>query len=519
MQKLPKKIIKTLDFKLANRRILKDIMTDFIYAPHYNIIYKYAQEDLIEMLKSDLQSSSYQPSLPISMEIPKANGFTRPGSILNPFDRLFYQSIIDQIAPDAEKLIDRSKVFSYELLADVEEGFMFKPSHESYSRYQDQIIKIINTRGNNFVLVSDVAAFFELLYQHNLINLLNAAGCNVHLVNALDGLLSSFSGKNSYGIVQGVFPSDFLGNFYLCSLDAEQELEGVEFVRYVDDMITFFDTEIDAKRHQINLCRILRKEGLSLNESKSYIKESLHYIGEESAVDLMFQNAWMEVSINFDRDDFYQAIFPWDVEDEILEGDDEKEVEATRTLFHNFDVYPSVRDKIDKFCLPILATANDDSAVDYVLNNFSSKPHLCQPYIRYLSQFLNDNSKVLPSLTTILSDKSIVFPNQYMWIYASLMNINKVDSNVVDISLNHLRNFTFPHTLRALAAIFVGKWGNAKQKRVLKHQYEEEPSEYVKSAMLFSAQYFPYKEKDTCFRSWGSSSKINSLIVKALRKM
>ncbi|MEO7858983.1 MAG: hypothetical protein ABIU05_00845, partial [Nitrospirales bacterium] len=92
-------VIKLLNPKQALGRINTDILTDFILAPHYSAIYAHAGDDLWEAAKMALSSGSYEPELPITIDVPKKSGLTRPGSILSPLDRFVYQALIDLIAP------------------------------------------------------------------------------------------------------------------------------------------------------------------------------------------------------------------------------------------------------------------------------------------------------------------------------------------------------------------------------------------------------------------------------------
>ena len=67
-----------------------------------------------------------------------------------------------------------------------------------------------------------------------------------------------------------------------------------------------------------------------------------------------------------------------------------------------------------------------------------------------------------------------------------------------------------------MAAIFAAKHGVAQQKRTVRTSYEDEPSDYVRSAILYSSRYLSAVEKKTCKRAWGGHSEINALIAKAI---
>jgi hypothetical protein len=45
-----------------------------------------------------------------------------------------------------------------------------------------------------------------------------ASGCAPEVARLLEEVLLAFQERNSFGIIQGVFPSDLLGNFYFRTL-------------------------------------------------------------------------------------------------------------------------------------------------------------------------------------------------------------------------------------------------------------------------------------------------------------
>ena len=112
---LNNEMILKLNKGTALNRIQKDIQSDFIFAPHLNSIFYNCGDELFDLLAGRLRSGTYTPHLPITIDVIKPNGFHRPGSILEPLDRLAYQSIVDLIAPTGEKEIDRSQVFSVKM--------------------------------------------------------------------------------------------------------------------------------------------------------------------------------------------------------------------------------------------------------------------------------------------------------------------------------------------------------------------------------------------------------------------
>ena len=283
--------ISKLNWKSAIQRILVDVKSDFIYAPHLSNVYRHAADDLTEEVKTELKDGRYGPTSPVTIEVPKSSRmavlpggsrgptFSRPGSILLPKDRLVYQVLADQAGPLIERHTDRSRSFSHRVIAKSAE--MFEPSRSSWNRMQ-QALNNLSKKKSGYVIKADVANCFASINHHTLVNHLESIGYPSTLRNALDAMLVLNTGdRNSRGLVQGIFPSDLLGNFYLNPIDQMFKDMKVPSVRYVDDIYVFVASLAKAEEVMRELTRRLRDYDLSLNEAKSKLLNSKSLIMEE----------------------------------------------------------------------------------------------------------------------------------------------------------------------------------------------------------------------------------------------
>jgi len=104
---IDKTALDKLDFDLAIKRILSDVRSDFILAPHLSCIYADCKDELIEHVKKLALSGGFSPSLPTTIDVPKKQrikplgvkrqppNFVRPGGIPYPKDRLLLQALAD----------------------------------------------------------------------------------------------------------------------------------------------------------------------------------------------------------------------------------------------------------------------------------------------------------------------------------------------------------------------------------------------------------------------------------------
>ncbi len=512
---LDSKALDALDFERALARVQSDSGSDFIPAPHFASIYQYASGGLVEFLRTELANGSFSPGMPITIEVLKLGGLTRPGTILTPADRVLYQAIADLLAPPIEAQLDRSRVFSNVLRDDpLSAGEMFEPASHCFSKMKLRIAEIC-TAPVSHVIKADVSNYFERIYQHNLINLLLSAGCGHEYVNLLEKLLLAWTNKNSHGILQGMYPSDLLGNFYLSGLDADCEIRGIPSVRFVDDLYLFFSNLKSAFESRVDLCAYLRKIGLNLNERKSRIVGADEALREETDIDRMFEEARSEVSAS----DLEEAGYGWLME--LTPGEvPDIETEAILRLYdqRNSISEQVVIDKVDQFCLPIFSALRLDVALDDALLRMPQRPHMARTYCHYLASLAPKRPEIVGYLQQALREPTLLCDWLLLW---PAMALNTLNPGQVQAShaVRWLREFRHSEAVRAVCAVLVGKHGTAPQRELLRNHYQDEPSEYVRAAMVFAAQYFPSAERNACLGTWGERSKTNALIAKAVKAL
>ena len=522
-------ILKTVDWGLARRRVLVDVRSDFIYAPHLSNVFRHASAELIVEVKSELNSGRFAPAPPIAIEVPKSSRmqvvprgsrgptFSRPGGILLPKDRLLYQALADQAAPLVEKNTDRKRSYSHRLLLKSDE--MFESSRASWSRMQTRLNKLSGSK-KGYVIKADVANCFASINQHTLVNLLESIGYPASLRNALDTVLVLNTGdRNSRGLLQGIFPSDLLGNFYLNPIDQALKDLGVRSVRYVDDIYIFVSSVAHAEEMSRKFTKSLRDYDLSLNESKSKLINSKSLLIEEPDLEKLFSDASDELKgENIDSDYGFQSEWDDTDEDEGKERSSDLELGATIVLFNSIEEFPAHVEKIERFCLPLFAAAGSNYAVDHVLAAFSRRPAMSQIYCSYLSNFL-DAKEARKSLQSLLTDAELYYDWQRMWILASLMTPEISEDDIVASALRIYKDGQRHEALRAVAAIFTAKHGSFTRKKELADDYNVSGSTYLQTAVLYGARYFQSAQRRAALKSWSSQTGTHSLVAKGIESL
>ena len=517
---LEKKIIDTIDFNKAIDRIITDTKTDFIFAPHIKLIYEYGHEDLVELLTNNLEKYSFECSLPITLDVPKKSLLSRPGSILMPLDRLLYQIIVDRAVQKIEDNIDRDHVFSnvYEDSKD-----MFENHSQSYEEFQKYKCKA--TEKYEYCLKMDIASYFESINQHFLINLLNSLEIEKTIVRLLEKSLSSWSQMNSYSIIQGHFSSDILGNFYLTNFDYFFKIKDYDYCRFVDDIYVFSNDKIELHKLLIKVCNKLRKQGLFLNESKTKIMNSKDILIQETEFDSMFNDINEMLNEVFEDDpDFLEANYGFQVEwDDITENEEVEGIEGLKLdLIENFYSIRNEakwqRDDIVKYCIPLFARAHSCYPIDTIKEEIRTYPYLIKYYSSYLATIDRENEDITKIIEKLLLSNHLIYDYQYLWLFSSLLYRSKVSSEMIDFAVKQLSDKQNHETIRSICSILISKFGSGAQRRTLRDEYENEPSYFVKSGILYGTRYLSRDERKACQRAWSGHSELNSLIISSLAK-
>lgn len=522
------------DWTLSLQRIIHDLRSDFIYAPHIGFIYRKVGQELVDIVKRELKDGQYKPGLPLTIEVPKSHrmrvsvrpprpgpAYSRPGSILLPKDRLFYQLLADKAAPIIEAKTDQSRSFSHRL-EDGDSPNMFKPTRACWAELQKALTRHSSNRKHRYVVKIDVANFFGSLNQHTLINVLADAGYPNKFLTRLEALLTAYTGeRSSRGIIQGIYPSDLLGNFYMEPIDRFLADQNISSARYVDDLYIFLRNVDASELLMRQLVPELRSYDLVLNEAKSVIMPKTALNTEEPDLESLFDEAIEEISNQIEDEDFdadYGFQSEWEDEDEQEEKEAEEdgedlELRATQVLFDAIPDHPGHEETIERFCLPLFTKASSDYAVDHVLDAFKKRPSMSQIYVSYLAKFLPE-IRVYQFLCRSLEDRSLV-DWQVMWILAALITKEPTDDAPVKTALQILKDGSVHEATRATAAIYVGRYGDAARRRALIAGYGS-VSPYVQSAIYFSSRYWPRNERSNAKAQWGALGPLNELLTKAI---
>ena len=140
----------------------------------------------------------------------------------------------------------------------------------SWEAFRRKSLSLVD-EGYSHVVLTDISAFYEHIDIDTLISDLGTLDCPKDAVTQLRVLLEKRAQIDARGIPQGYSASDVLSKVYLHVVDVRLRQDGYVHCRYSDDIRVFCRSRAQARRSLLELGRILRRRGLSLQSAKTDI--------------------------------------------------------------------------------------------------------------------------------------------------------------------------------------------------------------------------------------------------------
>jgi Reverse transcriptase (RNA-dependent DNA polymerase) len=233
-----------------------------------------------ELVKVDLDL--YEGYDVIFAFAPKSRLNVRRVAMLHPYDLIFYTALVLALRPGitASRLpLAEKRVFSYHA-EEADHGVLYNEK-PGYQDFRDAISRRVRRSPNCYVGIADIADFYPRVYQHRLVNALQAA-CGPALqdhIRVLEKMLTRLSENVSYGIPIGPPASRLLGEAILIDVDSTLLSFDIDFLRFTDDYVVFAKTPEDAEYGIRMLAETLfLNHGLTLQTAKTKVLEGSAYV-------------------------------------------------------------------------------------------------------------------------------------------------------------------------------------------------------------------------------------------------
>ena len=205
----------------------------------------------------DIADFDYRPSR--RFIVPKDDLSYRTASQLDPLNSVILTALIyeyGELIESKRRLKDEKVVFSYRFAPEAN-GQLYDSAY-SWNYFWSRCYA--KSKDSSHVVILDISDFYNQIYHHSLENQLIESGLPNQVKKWIVGLCSALTAGVSRGIPVGPHASHLLAESVLSPVDNVLTLQKINFCRYVDDIIIFANSEIEARSKILSLANTLDKQ-------------------------------------------------------------------------------------------------------------------------------------------------------------------------------------------------------------------------------------------------------------------
>jgi len=428
-----------------------------------------------------VRSGAYAPSPMEVSELPKAQGIVRPIGHLTPEDLVVYTALVGACFEAIHRGLAWSqgtRDFAHVVrLSETDPTEWTRSNFRGWNNFRRASLIDLD-EGHSYVVFTDIAAFYENVDLATLASDLGALGAPNEARALLSRCLNRWARVNGRGLPQGPTASNILAKVYLNVVDRALADEGILHVRYSDDIRLFAHTHTDAQNHLLELGRLLRKRGLTLQAAKTEVARADR--AREKIEDIVpilkgLQRRYVEeAAARFEFDEPYPGIFEIDA---AIEDDPEgMPIELMREAFQAYfiDEPNGFSKTLFHFLLKRLGRAKDRLALPHCRRFLERQPEETSYVLKYLQDIdaLPEEESML--LDFLQSPQGQIYEHQRLQIMKWLARHEAAPSDkFVAVAREVAFASAAPRDSRAVSRQVVGGHGTLADLERLEGEYEQ----------------------------------------------
>lgn len=217
--------------------------------------------------------------------VPKDEISYRQATQLHPQDSILLSALVYQFGKNIEdRRLNKDQVFSYRFSPTIDEGLY--SSKTAWNEFWSAAYR--RSQNSSVVLYCDIADFYNQIYHHSVENQLIESGLPNQAIKWVISLLESTTAGVSRGIPIGPHAVHLIAESTLIPIDNSMSTNGLQFLRYADDIIIFCDSKKSAKSALSLMASVLDKQQrltLQRHKTKFYLPEEFRALCSEMIED------------------------------------------------------------------------------------------------------------------------------------------------------------------------------------------------------------------------------------------
>ncbi|MFN7810506.1 MAG: RNA-directed DNA polymerase [Pseudanabaena sp.] len=213
-------------------------------------------DDFIALVERK-QLSEFEPKPCRRFIVPKDEISYRQATQLYPQDSILLSALVHQFGQGIEdRRLDSSQVFSYRFSPSIDEG-LYK-AKTAWNEFWSSAYN--KSQNSSTILYCDIADFYNQIYHHSVENQLIESGFPNQAVKWIVSLLESTTAGVSRGVPIGPHAIHLIVEATLIPIDNSMKTNGLNFLRYADDIIVFCDSDKESKSALSLIASVLDKQ-------------------------------------------------------------------------------------------------------------------------------------------------------------------------------------------------------------------------------------------------------------------
>lgn len=448
--------------------------------------------------------------------IPKDEFSFRQATQLSIFDSVILTAIMHQYGHGIEArrpALGEQRVFSYR--------FAPQTDYWLYDRNYDwtPFWNRCYAKSNDYshFLILDISDFYNQISIHTVETQLAESGFPNSAIRWILNLLASLTVKVSRGIPIGPHAAHLLAEATLIPIDNSLQSHGIDYIRFIDDIIIFANGDLERKKQLYQVADILDKQQrLILNRSKTLplSREEIQNLCMEKIEDRPIndlEKQLLDIIKKYSRGNPYVTVLLSEIspEDLALFTTDALETILKEYLTSNPTDFVRLR-----WFLRRLTQIGHPGAIRYCLNNFESLIPALSDVCHYLLAASQNRRTEIPDIgkeLILALDNDLIIANEYFQIcILSLFGRNS--------AFNHFPRLADRFTsgsevIKREIITAAGCANNSDWLRELKESYRGFDS-WTATAFLVATKCLPSEERKFFINSLPKGSEFVELIKK-----